>query len=232
MRNQNLVRLATVFSVASAWASALDLSALPPLPGKTIALVNIAAVDTNSAERIRLFVQQSLVVPIRLVNVEAPATKGLLSLGRSCIPLMTTNDACFVALAVPDEAVDEPILIAPDNNWAVVNASCLRTQGIDTETLLRRMERQVMRSIAHLFGVAYCPEPRCVNHHVTSVEELDDMGRNFCPPTLEAFQREAMLRGMEVITLRPPRWLRRHGYLEKKDAQATPGKPAEPSPER
>jgi hypothetical protein len=186
--------------------------------GKSIALVNIQVLDSSAMARMKQSLEESLHVPIRTVDSTAASGQDLLAVGRACVDLMTTNDAAFVTLAaVP--GFRETFVAAPDQNWAVVNVATLKEGATAGDLYALRVERQVVRAISALFGVAYCQEPHCVSKHVTSIAQLDELGRNLCPPSLEQFQIEARQRGMQRLAFYRKKWLIEHGYL-KPDATA------------
>ncbi len=188
-------------------------SEIVPTTGKSILLVNIQAVDTQTVESVRSFAEINLMVPVKSaeLSVAQKNDTDILSLARSCECLMTTQHVCRVLL-VSQPLTKESMIVAPDQNWAVINIAALKT----TDKALRngRIERQVMRCIATMFGVGYTPDPHAVNKYITSVEQLDQMGRNFDPPSLEQFHNQAIARGMEVLTFRRRKWLIKHGYIK------------------
>ena len=183
--------------------------------GKTIALVNIDAIPPETFQRLSASVEELLGVPIRAVSATPGEEQSLVGQGRSCINLMTTNDACFVALVQPSPVVKEPCILVPNHGWAAVNVGALNLPATVDDALYYRIEKQIMQCIAHLFGVGFSADPHAVNRHVTSVSMLDGCGRTFCPPTQADFFREAQSRGLRPIKyLSKKYWRKRQHVLE------------------
>ena len=202
----------TVLAVSLAFFPAYGAETL--VAGKSILLVNAGAINTQAMEEIRQFAEKSLLVPVRTIHRADNAQKtplSLTALAQSCASLLTNNDVCLVVICKQPETVTETILVAPDQNWAAVNVTPLKTK--DNALFNKRAERQVMRAITALFGVGYSLDPHAVNKHIISVEQLDEMGRNYDPPSLDQFHKQAILRGMEILTFRRKKWLIKHGYI-------------------
>jgi hypothetical protein len=185
--------------------------------------VNVQAVNAETLEKVRLFVQQTLNAPVRSAQAPGRVGEDILALGRSCIALMTTNDVCFVALVNPTARVKDPCVIVPDQCWAAVNVDAMKAGNASATVVLDRTERQVMRCIGFLFGVGFTPDPRAVNHPITAVEQLDQIGKGFDPPGIEKFWAEAQQRGMQSLVFKRKKWLVKHGFL--KDTPAQENKP-------
>lgn len=181
------------------------LSVYAQTPSRTITIINAAALDAEQMKELVAFLNTTLNLPLREISLEKLTETDMLSLGRSLAAKMTSNDVCFVALSPGREKGTEFMVAAPDNNWAVINVGALKAGGPKASVFVLRVERQVMRSLAFLFGVGYTPDPHGVNRPFSSVEELDTMGSNFPPPSTEAFYAEASQRGLSMLIRRPTR---------------------------
>lgn len=62
---------------------------------------------------------------------------------------------------------------------ALVSIFRLR-QGVDLETLRRRLQIEVVHEAGHLVGLSYCDDPRCVMFLATSVSDVDRKGLSLC----------------------------------------------------
>ena len=162
-----------------------------------ITLVNAAALDADLLERIRLFAEDQLHVPVR--TLEKPmfgGAKSFQSLEKSVLRIKTDADISMIVLAGIN-GEEKHLKVFAENGVAVINTQPLYTD--ETETFARRMERQVMRAAAFVFGLPPTPDPFCVTRDYRSLEDLDQMGRNFSPPWMGRFAGEAATRGLEPL---------------------------------
>lgn len=77
----------------------------------------------------------------------------------------------------------------------MVNVSALKPDGEDvTEQWARRVEREAMYVVGRLLGTQPCPFPQCAMMEHQTDFELDNKGRNICPPcmqkAIEALQKK------------------------------------------
>lgn len=179
---------------------------------KHVTLVNAQALDKELAERVHAFVEQHLHIPIRLLHTDSG--DNLLELGRTLKQRMTVEDLCFVVLVAPTNTVmPEPVLLAPDSHWALVNVSIIKPESNDSEIYRRRLNRQIMRAFASLFGIGNSLNPRCVHRYYTSIDELDKAAQNFAPETQGQFLDQASRRGIDILERRTIKWRRRQQRL-------------------
>jgi len=179
---------------------AFRLSAEEEKPAKTLCLANVQAVDSNLLERVRSFAEAQLNVPVRSVSIEEVAATNLQGSADIFARQKGANDVCVVALVARKQTMPSPIhsAIIQSKQVAIMDVNAVCTD--DKETFARRIERQVMRAVAFLFGVPPALDPYCVTRDYSSLEDLDRMGRNFFPPSQHVFEEEARRRG-----LKPPR---------------------------
>ena len=164
---------------------------------KTITIINAAAVDTQLLERLRSFAEKELHVPVRtLEKPKLAGKKSFQTLEKAAQRVKTDADVTLIVLAGFN---NEPqhLAVYPKDGIAVVNALPLYTNNV--EKFSRRMERQVMRAAAFSFGLSPTPDPFCVTRDYTSLEDLDQMGRNFSPPWQGRYAEEAAKRGLKAI---------------------------------
>lgn len=62
---------------------------------------------------------------------------------------------------------------------ALISVFRLR-QGADPDVLRRRVQIEAVHQAAHLVGLSYCEDPRCVMFLATAVNEVDRKGLGLC----------------------------------------------------
>lgn len=168
---------------------------------KAITIVNAAAVDAPLLERLRVFAEHELHVPVRtLEKPRLAGQKSFQTLEKAGRRMKTDVDVTLIVLARIQED-PRHLSVYPEQGVAVVNALPLYTD--DAERFARRMERMVMRSAAFAFGMEPTPDPFCVTRDYNSIEELDSMGRNFSPPWQGRFAEEAKKRDLRTVDATP-----------------------------
>jgi hypothetical protein len=168
---------------------------------KAITIVNAAAVDAPVLERLRVFAESELHVPVRtLEKPRLAGQKSFQALEKAGRNMKNDADVTLIILAGIKE---EPghLVVNPEQGIAVVNPVPLDTG--DAEKFARRMERMVMRAAAFSFGMPPTPDPFCVTRDYTSLEDLDKIGRNFSPPWQGRFAEEASNRGLRALDAAP-----------------------------
>jgi predicted Zn-dependent protease len=104
------------------------------------------------------------------------------------------QDVVVLALvSVPNDDRREKIIV--EGNAVILDVEALKPSELktadDMEKYERRVDRESMRAIGGLLGLASCPNPTCALYRHRSEEELDRKGRNFCPP--------CCIRAMEIL---------------------------------
>ena len=162
-----------------------------------ITLVNAAAVDADLLERIRLFAEKELHVPVRTLEKPRLArSKSFQALEKAALRIKTDADISFIVLAGIN-GEEKHLEVYAEDGVALVNTQSLYTD--ETETFARRMERMVMRAAAFVFDMPPTPDPFCVTRDYRSLEDLDRMGRNYSPPWMGRFADEAAKRGLAPL---------------------------------
>lgn len=96
---------------------------------------------------------------------------------------------------------DEEIggLSRPEEGFALLNVARLAgEEPVPGDVLARRADREALRAHAHLMGVPPCPFPLCVLTRCGSVEALDSMSMNYCPPCWEKMREVQAAKGFDV----------------------------------
>ena len=86
------------------------------------------------------------------------------------------------------------------NRGAVVSSRRLRPEmyGLpeDVALLQARLETEAVHELGHTFGLLHCPQPACVMHASSYVEEIDLKESRFCPGCLRGIRTApALLQG-------------------------------------
>ena len=162
-----------------------------------ITLVNAAAVDAELLERVRVFAENQLHVPVR--TLEKPRLAGKESfqaLEKAALRVKTDADVSLIVIA-GFNGEEKHLMVFAKDGVALINTQPLYTD--DAEKFARRIERQVMRAAAFVFEMPPTPDPFCVTRDYRSLEDLDRMGRNYSPPWMGRFAEEAKKRGLQPI---------------------------------
>jgi predicted Zn-dependent protease len=158
------------------------------LPTKTIAFVVMGSVDKTMVKRVMDFVAAELRCPLSSKKpITQPMTNSPATQAALLSRLITSKEACIVALVEEPNAA-EAFHGYLDNNLKVgiVNVTALKPANAATpegvELFGRRLEKETMRTVGHLIGMESCVEPHCALTPYPTLEVLDAMGRNYCPP--------------------------------------------------
>lgn len=90
-------------------------------------------------------------------------------------------------------------LARPEEGFALLNVARLAGETpVPGDVLARRADREALRAHAHLMGVPPCPFPLCVLTRCGSVEALDSMSMNYCPPCWEKMREVQKKKGLDV----------------------------------
>lgn len=170
---------------------------------KHVLILNGAGIDSVSLERIREYAEANLYVPVIATNGAPVRGSDLRAIGEALRKVRNDSDTCLVALVTPDKETPLHAVMLTNAMVTVVNVEAMKTD--DGVKYVRRLQRQVMRGSAFLFGIGPDPDPHCVMHDYRTLDDLDKMGLNFSPPWGEMFRKAAAARGMEVRPLSRPR---------------------------
>lgn len=171
------------------------LSGCAPTPKeKALALVSTGAVSAELVGQIQQYVEGQLQVPVRVSEKLSWAKKtDLNSLKKAALRAKSDADVVYMVIASVD-GEEGHLEVFEDEGVAIINVAPIYTE--DVKKFDRRVERQVMRAAAFLFGLPPTPDPFCVTRDYSSVEDLDRMGRNYSPPWQGRYAKEAAARGL------------------------------------
>lgn len=102
---------------------------------------------------------------------------------RRLVPLITPGQHFVLGVVDVDLFVpDAPFVFGEadrESKSAVVSTFRLR-QGADSDQLRRRLQVEGVHEAAHLLGLSYCDDPRCVMFLATSPQDVDRKGPSLC----------------------------------------------------
>lgn len=165
---------------------------------KAVALVGIGDVPAELMAHVRSWAQTNMAVQVDLLSPIAKAGATLDAIAAQAAQASGTNHACVVAVAMPPEGVNNHGMRQPDGKAAVVNLRPMKADQPAADVLEKRIERQVLRATALLIDVETCVNPYCTLSRYGSLPELDQSGRNYCPPCLQKVQQNAAGAGFKL----------------------------------
>ena len=172
--------------LAPVWAiGEEDTAVVEPVQKEGLAMVRVGAVDEALAERARLFAEENLHMRVEMLPSQELKGESLDDVGRAVSGLVDKKYAGLIVLVAPEGTIGAHGVSLLEERVVVVNVKALEPQDGDQEKYGRRLERAVMRSAGMLMGLQACPNPQCALWSYSTVEQLDEMSRNFCPPCQE-----------------------------------------------
>lgn len=182
MRNLSLLFMVSILSLSA------GCSSTPDRTEKSLTIVNAASLDSDRLDAVRLFVASQLQIPVRLIEEPRLSEENSFqTLEKVAEQYRHELDVIYVVIANVEGA--RHLAVYEDSRVAVINSRALYTE--DAKRFYRRIERQVMRAAAFCVGLPPTPDPFCVTRNYKSLEDLDQMGRNYSPPWQGRFAQEA-----------------------------------------
>lgn len=170
--------------------------------GKAITVMDAAGLPDGMLDRISAFARKQLRVPVRARTVKPMKKQELRKSAEQLQKKRKQGDVCLIVLVRGDGSAKLHATIERDLETATVNVAQLFAK--DRTVFMKRLQRQVMRGAGFLFGLKPAPDPFCVTRHYHTLDELDKMGMNFCPPWQGRFKKAAQEKGLADLTPRPP----------------------------
>jgi len=165
---------------------------------KALLMVRVGNVDEALMGRLHDWAQRNLMLPVRMLTPLEVTADTLDGLADDLEKLMNPDDVALVAVVAPTNDLPAHGLSLPGRRIALVNAAALRKDDPDPERYGRRLDRMVMRGFGFLLGMVPCPNPQCALWQYTNNDELDSIGRNFCPPCQDRTLAAAGAHGIRV----------------------------------
>ena len=182
-----MITLIVLGLLAPVWTFGEETAVVASPQKEGMAVVRIGAVDEALAERARGFAEENLHMRVEMLPPQELEGESLDDAGRAISGLVGGQYAGVVGLVAPTGTVGAHGVSLLEQRVVVINVNALAPQDGDREKYGRRLERAVMRSCGMLMGLQACPNPQCALWSYSTVEQLDEMSRNFCPPCQEKF---------------------------------------------
>jgi len=177
----------------------VDTESAPAVVMQPVALLAAGDVDAALVERAQTWAQDNLAIPVPVLPAEPGWQFATFDEIAQKVAMIMENDrAGIVVLWRPSSDVMNHGAVFPDQRVSVVNLNPMLTPDTDSETIERRIERQVIRGICFVLGLDPNPNPMSAMFSYTSIEELDSIGRNLDPPWLQRLQQRAVELGIPV----------------------------------
>ena len=168
-------------------------------PAARLGLVVIGEMDEALSSRLAQWVQAQTGLAVDLLKPREVDEAGLEACAKQVKELVDKKHPLVVGLLAASNIGAKHGLLKYEDGVAVVNAALLVPEDGDAERYGRRLERLVLGSYGFLLGMTYCPDPHCVMHPYKTLEQLDKMGRNFCPPNRQTFVEKASKKGLKAV---------------------------------
>lgn len=125
-----------------------------------------------------------------------------------------------------------PILTAPYEYWAVMDADWVKAGGGDDETVNLRMGKRLFQALGHCIGAGYRQEREAVMRYTPTPAALDDcLSHGFHPLNSNIFFVVQKAIGLDDIRLRPRKELIDMGILKPRAPAEKPDAPKAPPAE-
>jgi|GEM_PF-1732225 len=158
--------------VAPAAKAAADVS--------VVNLHTVGKIDPALTRRLKTFIERNAMLAVRIADPIAPAGTKLVQQADSAKGQLDPKAVLSILLTTEHKDDTGHAHLNPTNKIAVVNVTNLIHEK--QETTMRRVERQTTRAIGVSLQLKPCPNPQCGLFPYRSMEELDSIGRGFCPP--------------------------------------------------
>ena len=168
-----------------------------------IAIVAIGDVRAKLAEHARDWAEHNLALRVDLLPAQKLRGKTLDAIAAQAVKAGGANRAHVVAIAMPPQDVTSHGMRTADKRAAVVNLRPMLDDKPDEKIVERRIERQTLRAIALMLDVETCVNPQCALSRYQDLKQLDQSGRNLCPPCLQKVQRHAEAEHLDANTKSP-----------------------------
>ena len=158
---------------------------------RTITIVPVGNLPADLVPRVQSFVDRYYNTETRLVRGISSSHANLKELAGIVAKSTKRCDTFVLILAASVTSAEGDPLHAVRriaDNTALVDVVSLKPEtpqaGSDPERHFRRVEKETMRALGELIGLEQCPNPRCCMSAQNTEQELDEKGRNLCPPCL------------------------------------------------
>lgn len=173
-----------------------------------IAMLTIGKVAPELQHSVKNYIEDQYGVAVTVREAVPTAPDDLKVLKRILADQIRPTDACLLALsALP--AVKHQGIVYKEDRLGIVNVSALKPDGegasSEAELFGRRADKESLRAVALMMGVAPCPFPRCALVVHQNDEQLDFKSRNPCPPCLKTVREKLEGMGLKLTGDSPPK---------------------------
>ena len=162
-----------------------------------VMLAKVGELDAALMDRLKNWVESQLAIPLPLAESLATSSTKLDEVAAAAAESLTAEDLGVVVLVAQSDTAEPNGIYRPEQRVVVINVADMR-EGSDDEKFARRLERQVIRGVGVLMGLTWSPNPESAMAFYTTMEELDQMGRNLDPPWLLKLQERARELGVPL----------------------------------
>jgi len=169
---------------------------------RSFVLTTAGDVDFALVDHVRNQLEEYSGTQLRM-GTSVPIEEGetLEDVGRSAVRTLGEKDHSVIVLARPLDNQPQGICL-PHERFAVLNIDKLEV-GADQKKLERRTAQEGLRVMTMLLDMSQCPFPLCVLVSYKTVEDLDTMSANCCPPCQNRFRRLAAEAGLNLAETAP-----------------------------
>lgn len=167
------------------------LAAGPVVRAERVAVIGIGDVEPALVEHAKSWAEENLALRVDLLPAQKTAGATLDDIAAQAAKAAPSSDAHVVAIAMPPEGVTHHGMRTADGRSAVVNLRAMTADKPAPVVLEKRVERQTLRSLSLMLGMETCVNPFCTLRRYDNLKELDESGRNLCPPCLQKLQQKA-----------------------------------------
>jgi hypothetical protein len=162
-------------------------------------LLNAGGVTAEQLAEIESYMARNVMILFRSAEATGPGGQDIGSVMAAMHTARAPSDAVLVVLAALPGS-DDLLIVNPEKAWAIVNTAML-TADTPEKTRLR-VCLVSMRALASALGVGYGLDEKCVNRRLSSLTDIDKLGGNFSPPTLQGVLFGAAEKGVSIIPTR------------------------------
>ncbi len=160
-------------------------------------LAKVGDLDPALVDRLKRWVESELALPLPLEESLSVDSAKLEDAAAVAAERLVPEDIGMVVLDARADASEPNGIYRPDARVVVINVTDMR-EGADDEKLARRLERQVIRGVGGLMGLTWSPNPDSAMASYSTLDELDQIGRNLDPPWLLKLQERARELGLTL----------------------------------
>ena len=154
----------------------------------TVAFLTSGAMPSGLVERVQIHLGLNLGISIRPVASPNEPVHEFDAAAEAWTKLRVPRDHCLIALVTPATATNLRGRVYFNESVGILNVQHLATikphiKDLSIEEhIARRVEKEAMRAVGLLLGMQACPSVRCAMRTPAGASELDNKGRNYCPP--------------------------------------------------